>query len=135
MCVYRRAKFPKYVCLVAWLGEQLLKKQILKIILDILWYNGINSYQYNIAWATLLLVLGKRFCCLLVPLKVTPHHAWVSMSHYWVNNKCYRVKGWRWRWLTYALSNFLLCNTCYVFSEATTTALESFTNSTGKHLC
>ena len=35
-CVYRRVKNPKYVCLVTQLDEQLLEKQILKIILDIL---------------------------------------------------------------------------------------------------
>ena len=32
------------------------------------------------------------------------------MSHHWVNNKCNRVKGRRWRWLIYALCNSLLCN-------------------------
>ena len=32
------------------------------------------------------------------------------MSYYWVNNKCNRVKGRRWRWLIYALHNFLLRN-------------------------
>ena len=51
-CVCGRIKFPKYVCLVAPLGEQLVEKQILKI-LDILWWNGINSYQYNTTWAML----------------------------------------------------------------------------------
>ena len=30
-----RVKFPKYVCLVAQLGEQLLEKQTLKTIFDI----------------------------------------------------------------------------------------------------
>ena len=34
-CVCRRVKIPKYVCLVARLGEQLLEKQVLKFILDI----------------------------------------------------------------------------------------------------
>lgn len=35
--VYLRAsKFPKYVCLVARLGEQPFENQILKIVLDIL---------------------------------------------------------------------------------------------------
>ena len=77
-CVSRWVKFPKYVCLVARLGKQLLEKQILKIILDILWQNGINSYQYNTAWEILLFVSGTCFCCLLVPLKVTPHHGRVS---------------------------------------------------------
>ena len=36
-CACGWVKFQKYVCLVAWLGEQLLEKQILKIILVILW--------------------------------------------------------------------------------------------------
>ena len=31
-----KVKLPKYVCLVAQLGEQLFGKQILKIVLDIL---------------------------------------------------------------------------------------------------
>ena len=35
--VCRRVKIPKYVCLVARLGEQLLEKQVLKFILDIPW--------------------------------------------------------------------------------------------------
>ena len=35
-CVCGWVKFPKYTCLVAQLGQQLLEKQILKIILDIL---------------------------------------------------------------------------------------------------
>ena len=37
------------------------------------------------------------------------------MSHHRVNNKPNRVKGRRWRWLIYALRNFLLRNnvTCY----------------------
>ena len=35
-CVCRQVKFPKYVCLVTQLGKQLLEKQILKIILDII---------------------------------------------------------------------------------------------------
>ena len=30
------------------------------------------------------------------------------MSHHWDNNKCNRVKGQHWRWLIYALCNFLL---------------------------
>ena len=30
------------------------------------------------------------------------------MSHHQVNNKCNRVKARHWRWLIYALSNFLL---------------------------
>ena len=32
------------------------------------------------------------------------------MSHHQVNNKCNRVMGQGWRWLLYALSNFLLWN-------------------------
>ena len=32
-----------------------------------------------------------------------------------VKNKCNRVKGWHWRWLIYALHNFLLCNILHVF--------------------
>ena len=32
------------------------------------------------------------------------------MCHHRVNNKCNRVKGRRWKWLIYALRNFLLCN-------------------------
>ena len=36
-------------------------------------------------------------------------------SQYPVNNKCNRVKGLHWRWLIYALRNFLLYNnvTCF----------------------
>ena len=62
---------------------------------------------------------------------------WSSlMFHHQFNNKCNRVKGRRWRWLIYALPYVIFYyEICYVFSEATTTALESFTNSTGKHLC
>ena len=33
----RWVKFPKYVCLVVLLGKHFLEKQILKIILDIVW--------------------------------------------------------------------------------------------------
>ena len=101
------------VCLVARLGKHILEKQTLKIIIDILWYSGINSDQCKTAWAILLFISGTRFCCLLVPLKVMPHHAWVScliieltinaqsnhatsclslMPHHQVNNKCNRVK-------------------------------------------
>ena len=54
---------------------------------------------------------------------------------YRINNKCNRVKGWRWRWLMYALNNFYCVIICCLFSEATTTVLESFTNSIEKHLC
>ena len=36
-CFCGRVKFPKYVCLVGRLGEQLFETQSLKIILDILW--------------------------------------------------------------------------------------------------
>ena len=36
-CVCEQVKFPKYVCLVAQLGEKLLEKQIMKFILNILW--------------------------------------------------------------------------------------------------
>ena len=46
--------------------------------------------------------------------------AWFSQSHttscsslmynHQVNNKCNRVKGWRWRWLIYALHIFLSRN-------------------------
>ena len=77
-CVCRWVKIQKYICLVALLGKQLLEKQILKIILDICWWICINSCQYNTAWATLLFMSVTCFCCLLVPLKVTPHHVWVS---------------------------------------------------------
>ena len=35
-CDCRQVKFPKYVCLVTRLGEQLLEKQILTFVLDIL---------------------------------------------------------------------------------------------------
>ena len=40
------------------------------------------------------------------------HATWCSslMFHHRVNNKCNRVKGWRWRWLIYAQHNFLLHN-------------------------
>ena len=33
-CVYRQVKLLKYVCLVARLGQQLFKKQVLQIVLD-----------------------------------------------------------------------------------------------------
>ena len=46
---------------------------------------------------------ATHFCCPLVLLKVTQHHAWA-----WVNNKSSRVKGRHWRWLIYCLRNFLL---------------------------
>ena len=71
-------RFPKYVCFVARLGKQLLEKQVLKIVINLLWQNGINSCQYNTAWAILLFVSRTRFWCLLVPLNITPHHARVS---------------------------------------------------------
>ena len=35
------------------------------------------------------------------------------MSHHRVNNKCNRIKGRRWRWLFYALRNFLLRNNMF----------------------
>ena len=55
------------------------------------------------------------------------------MSHHQVNYKCNRVKGQHWRWLIYELSNFLLGNViCF---QKQPPNLESFTNSTGKHLC
>ena len=41
----------------------------------------IKWYQFltiNTAWAILFLISGPCFCCLLVPFKVTPHHARVS---------------------------------------------------------
>ena len=57
------------------------------------------------------------------------------MSNHRVNNKCNRVKRQHWRWLIYTLRNFYYIIICSVFSEATTTVLESFINSTGKHLC
>ena len=66
-------KFPKYVCFVTRLGKQLFEKEILTIILDILWKNGINSYQFNTAWA-ILFISDTHFWCLLIPPKVTPHH-------------------------------------------------------------
>ena len=44
------------------------------------------------------------------------------------------VKGQHWRLLIYVLHNFLLYNNV-VFSETTTTVLESFTNSTGRNMC
>ena len=66
------------ICLVTWLGMQLLEKHILKIILHVLWLNGINSCQYNTGWAILLFVSDTGFCCQLVLLKVMPHHAPVS---------------------------------------------------------
>ena len=53
------------------------------------------------------------------------------MSHYRANNQCDRVKGWHWRWLIYTPHIFYYVITCYLFSEATTSVLESFTNSTG----
>ena len=55
------------------------------------------------------------------------------ISHHQVNNKCNRVKGQHWRWLTsaYVIFYYIIC---FVFSEATTNVLESITNSTGKHL-
>ena len=43
----------------------------------------INFYQYNTAWATITFVSGTCFCCLLIPLKVTPHHVWVSCLITW----------------------------------------------------
>ena len=44
----KNVKLPKYVCLIARLGEQLFEKQILKIVLESL-IKCINSYQYNTA--------------------------------------------------------------------------------------
>ena len=56
------------------------------------------------------------------------------MSHHWVNSKCNRAKGQHWRWLIYAHVTYYVI-ICYMFSEATTTVLEGFRNSTEKHLC
>ena len=60
------------------------------------------------------------------------------MSHHQVNNKCNRVKRMALK-MAYALLDFSLHNNVFLcnnmFSEATTTVLESFANSTGKHLC
>ena len=38
----------------------------------------ISSYQYNTAWPIIFLVLGTCFCCLLISVKVMPHHDRVS---------------------------------------------------------
>ena len=93
---------------VARLGKQLLEKQILKIVINLLWQNGINSCQYNTAWAILLFVSRTRFCCLLVPLNITPHHARVSCLIIGLTINA-TVKWRRWRWLIYAPGNFLVC--------------------------
>ena len=39
------------------------------------------------------------------------------MSHYEINNKCNWVKEWHWRWLIYALHNFLLRNNVTWFQK------------------
>ena len=49
----------------------------------------------------------------LLPARFNQSHATSCsslMSHLQVNNKCNRVKGRHWRWLIYALRNFLLHN-------------------------
>ena len=54
------------------------------------------------------------FCCLLVPLKVMPHHAWVLFLIIRLTTNAITVtitgKGWHWRWLIYALHKSLLLN-------------------------
>ena len=47
----RTSKTSKICVLGRVLGDQFFEKKILKIVLDIFWKNGINSYQYNTAWA------------------------------------------------------------------------------------
>ena len=99
------SKISKNVCL-AQLGKQFLEKQILKIILDILWKNGINSYE-NVCF---------RQTFLLPACSTHSQATWYSslMSHHQVNNKCNWVKGPHWKWLIYPLCNFLLCsNICF----------------------
>ena len=80
------------------------------------------SFQAHISAVCLFL---SKSCHIL--LSLIPHHR--------VNNKCNRAKGWCWRQLIYVLHDFFYVTIHYMFSEATTTVLESFTNSTGKQLC
>ena len=67
-----------------------------------------------------------------------PHHAQISCLIIRLTTNTITatitVQGERWRLLIYVLHNFLLCNNV-VFSETTTTVLESFTNSTGRNMC
>ena len=46
------------------------------------------------------------FCCLLVPLKVTPHDAWVPCLIIGLTINTIEQKGQGWSWLIYALRNF-----------------------------
>ena len=68
----------------------------------------INSYQYNTAWAILRSI---RHMFLLAACSSQSHSTYSGlMSHHQINNKCNRVKGQYWRWLIYALLNFLWPN-------------------------
>ena len=80
-------------------------------------------------------VLGRHFFCMLVPLKVTPHHARVSNLTFrlTINAIDYSEGIEDGSFIFYVLFYYVII--CYMFSEATTTVFESFTDSTEKHVC
>ena len=100
----------------------------LKVMVDYSRYSLIKSY----------LILSILHSMSNTSFHFMPHHPRVSCVTIGLTINAITVtitvKGQRWRLLIYALRNFLLRNNV-VFSEATTTVLERFTNSIGKHLC
>ena len=59
----------------------------------------------------------------------------VLMSHHQVNNKCNRVKEWCWRWVIYALHNFLLGNKMLHVFRSNHHCSWKFHKFHRKHLC
>ena len=94
------------------------------------------SRYYLIKWYQFLSI---SYSMSNTSFRFMPHHAWVSclIIRLTINaiTLTITVKGWCWRLLIYAIRNFLLHNNVTMFSEATTTVLESFTKSTWKDLC
>ena len=82
------------------------------------WYQSLTNTSFCFRHT---LLLSTRFSQSYAPSYSS------LMPHHWVNDKCNGVKGSYWRWLIFALCNFYYIIICYVFSEATTTVLESFT--------
>ena len=86
-------------------------------------YSLIKWYQFlSILYSTsnTLFCFGHTFLLSACSSESHATSCLSPMSHHWDNNKCNRVKAQHWS---------------YVLSESTNTVLESFTNSTGKHLC
>ena len=78
--------------------------------LFIKWYQFLYSMS-NAAWAILCFISGKGSpVCLSLPKSchiMLKSHVSLIINN---NNKCNRVKGEHWIWLTYTLCRFLLCN-------------------------